>query len=158
LGRLRNISKFLTPHAFSILFKTFVIPVYDYGLDIWGPQSASQIPAIQNSINRLLFATHRPSLNRKLRRGFLKGNKLKRKKLFNQFKSSLDVSLLLQQLGILTVSERLEWILLKMYVNPLPILKRILQNSTTSPSIQDVRVNFRSLLFLHAKPSSLATV
>jgi len=45
-----------------------------------------------------------------------------------------------------------------MFLNPFPILKKILQNSTSSQSIRDTSVNFRFWLSRLAKPSLLATV
>ena len=113
VGRMKCISKYLPPRAFSILFKAFVIPTYDYGLDIWGVQSHLEMAKLQNPINNLLLSAFHPSLSRKLRRSFLKGNKTTRAKIFKSYKSNLEVTPLLLQLNILTVPERLQWVCLK---------------------------------------------
>jgi hypothetical protein len=68
---------------------------------------------IQSIIDRLLaFALH-PSLFRKIRRSFLKGDKSGRRRLFNCMRSKLAVNPLLLQLSILTIPERVEWTRLK---------------------------------------------
>ena len=100
LGRMRSVAKFLSPRAFSILFKAFVIRAFDYGLDIWAIHSHLELSKLQNGINQLLFQCIHFSLNRKLRRQFFKGNKSARKRVFTAHKKNLDVSPLLRQLNI----------------------------------------------------------
>jgi len=112
IGRMNSIAKFLPPSTFSILFKAFVIPVYYFGLDIWGIQPKLEIMKLQNLINNLLFSSYHPSLGRKLRRSFLKGNRATRTLLY-KYKDNLKVTPMLNQLNILTISERLQWICLK---------------------------------------------
>jgi len=102
LGRLRSILKFLTWRAFFTLFKAFVIPIYDYGVDIWGAQPQLELSKLQNKINHLLFAALQPSLNRKFRRRFLKGSRSTRTSVFNHYKRLLHAKSFLNGIKILT--------------------------------------------------------
>jgi len=64
-GSVKSISKFLPQKIFNILVKAYVLPVYDYCIDIWTTQSNSDLEALQNTIHRLLYSFSSPSLFRK---------------------------------------------------------------------------------------------
>ena len=113
LGRIRAIAKFLTPKVFSTIFNSFIIPVYDYGIDIWATQTRLELSEAQAPINRLIAAYHYPSLFRKLRRKVQKGDETARRRLYLQQRKLFLVSDVLEQIRILTIPERAEWTMLK---------------------------------------------
>ena len=113
IGKIRSIAKLITPKVFTTIFKSFVIPVFDYGIDIWATQTHLALAEAQAPINRLVAACLYPSLFRKLRRKIQNRCIIFRRHLYNNHRHLLRVSDVLVQLRVLTISERAEWTLLK---------------------------------------------
>jgi len=87
----------------TLLFKAFVLPLYDYCIDIWAVQSRFELDSLQKKINRFFIAVNYPSLRRKFTN----------KRSSSIVANSIDVAPLLSECKLLTIAERHQWALAK---------------------------------------------
>lgn len=153
LGRIRRVSKFLPLDVFKIVFKAYVIPTYDYCIDVWATKSHNELCKAQAAINRFLFAVYQPSLYRKARKRFKKEAKESSRQVYSKQKL-MEVNSFLEQLNILTIPERADWTraknVLKFVKSQVPSLSSVYEfsqraSSMTFPRLQVSRSNSESI-------------
>jgi hypothetical protein len=127
IGRIRGINRLLTDDVFITLIKAYVIPIYDYCLDIWAVLPDSDMTLLQRKIDRLIISHFLPSIVRKLSR---KKNNLNN---LDLSKKNIDMNPYLIRCNILSVSERVIWTLVKnihaCLVSPIASINTIYQFS-----------------------------
>jgi exonuclease III len=107
ISRLQSVKRCVSPFVMEILIKAYILPIYDYCIDIWCSQTDRQLNTLQSKIDKLIFSSFFPSLFKKVKRYSHKAS-------FNLYFESLsNQSSLLQKLNILSVKERVQWSLLK---------------------------------------------
>jgi len=109
-GKLNYVRRFLTPNLVKILVNAYVLPVYDYCIDIWAVQSLNELNFLQNKVNTFLFSSLYPSLFSKLRRSCKKNVRRNKKP---TLRKRFDMDTLLKECNILSIAERVDWTRLK---------------------------------------------
>ena len=114
------------------MIKAYIIPIYDYCLDIWAVATDNELTKLQKKIDRLLIGHFLPSIVRKYNK-----NKITQNGLLDVCK--IDVNPILNRCHMLTISERLVWTLVKnvrsCIVSPVDIINsiyKLLDNQRTS--------------------------
>ena len=101
LSYLQGIKRYLNAHVMIIMLNAYVNSVIDYGLDIWAVQSKAQLSQIQGRIDRFIVSFFLPGL-------------VRRSKLcYNSLKSSINIHELWLKCNFLSVSERINYVILK---------------------------------------------
>ena len=117
IGRLRGINRLVPDEVFITLVKAYIIPIYDYCLDIWAVATDNELSIIQNKIDRLLIGHFLPSIVRKSKRNSKRNtgrhDNLNNTSINFQDFSKIDVTPLLTRCHLLTIQERIFWTLVK---------------------------------------------
>jgi len=99
--KLQSAKRYVPELAMKIMFNTYVLPIYDYCIDVWCVHSESELSHLQSKINRFLFAHTYPGIAKKFNK--IPTNSALR---HDNAKNSHD---LLLRFNLLSIYDRMKW-------------------------------------------------
>jgi hypothetical protein len=125
--KLRSIKRYVPELVMKILFNAYVLPIYDYCIEIWCVQTKLELSTLQSKIYHFLLSYLYPTLGKK----FKKAPK-------THLLHSETMHSLLSRFNLLTVHERMNWTLLKnahkYFTSDIPGLQSLFNFSTNTRS------------------------
>ena len=105
ISKLHSVKRLVPKLVMRIMVNAYILPIYDYCINIWCVQSDRELEYLQTRIYRFLLSVELPSIDRKLTRGKpIDASQVQIKLFANQ---------MLLEYDLLTIKERLTWTLIK---------------------------------------------
>jgi len=101
LNYLYGIKRYLSAKVMAIMLNASVNSVIDYGLDIWAVQSPEKLTEIQGKVKRFVISYFLPGIMRRSKLGY------------DRIKKGININDLLSKCNFLSISERIEFVILK---------------------------------------------
>jgi len=105
IGKVQSVKRYVAESTMNIMFNAYVFSIYDYCMEVWCVQPDTELIRIQSKINRFLLCYTYPTFFKKYKRAPT-SHSLHSCQVFN-------LNQVLLKFNMLSVCERLNWILLK---------------------------------------------
>ncbi len=103
--KLQSVKRYVPELAMKIMFNAYVLPIYNYCIEVWCVMSTHDLDHLQSKINRFLFSYMFPSLQKKYTR--------RPRSMALHSSNANNMHHLLLRFNLLTVHERMIWTLLR---------------------------------------------